>query len=325
MTRKRETRYGTDVDERDVMIGRRIAQLRSAQGLSQAELASSLRDSGVRWSQGTLSKVEAGQRPVRLAEAEAVARELDADIAELLAPHDFIAQLRMSADQGEIEARSRYIRAVRAAWHANIRARVIRLLEEIRDGGRGPYRVHGVDAVGLVQFVTEGIVTGAYRELQAILESFGLGDEAAQLMVDARRQVRDWMDDPRTVPPHFTPEEQHPTYLDEWLSYYPDAVDGDEDSIEGLVGEIFESGAIRLLEKRLSTSVDFVDFDKVDRDMPYRVEGVAGPPEMKPPQDVLSDVEPLFTPEFVEQMNRLHGEIPEVQKRRLREAGLDAP
>lgn len=68
----------------DQAIGQRIQELRERRGWSQAELAMRLRGAGVNWSQGTLSKVEAGERPVRLVEAPTVTRVLRTKIYELV-------------------------------------------------------------------------------------------------------------------------------------------------------------------------------------------------------------------------------------------------
>lgn len=71
----------------DAAIGRRIQQLREARGFSQADLAQRLREAGVNWSQGTLSKVESGERPVRLVETPTVARVLRTKIYDLVYSH----------------------------------------------------------------------------------------------------------------------------------------------------------------------------------------------------------------------------------------------
>lgn len=76
-----------DTESSDQAIGRRIQQLREKRGLSQADLARRLREAGVNWSQGTLSKVEAGERPVRLVETPAVARVLRTKVYELVYSH----------------------------------------------------------------------------------------------------------------------------------------------------------------------------------------------------------------------------------------------
>lgn len=68
----------------DKLVGAVIQNRRLELGISQGELAHRLRESGVNWSQGTLSRVELGERPVRLVEAAIVAEVLKIDIMRLL-------------------------------------------------------------------------------------------------------------------------------------------------------------------------------------------------------------------------------------------------
>lgn len=68
----------------DTQIGARIVELREQRGLSQGELSSRLRSAGLNWSQGTLSRVELGQRPVRLSECPPLTLALRTDLAVLL-------------------------------------------------------------------------------------------------------------------------------------------------------------------------------------------------------------------------------------------------
>jgi transcriptional regulator with XRE-family HTH domain len=60
----------------EVEIGERIVQLRTNQDWSQGQMASRIRAAGVNWSQGTLSRVELGERPMRFSEALVAARVL---------------------------------------------------------------------------------------------------------------------------------------------------------------------------------------------------------------------------------------------------------
>lgn len=56
----------------DESIGRNLARFRGQ--MSQKELADAMRLLGWRWNQGTVSSIESGERPLRLAEAEDLAR-----------------------------------------------------------------------------------------------------------------------------------------------------------------------------------------------------------------------------------------------------------
>jgi transcriptional regulator with XRE-family HTH domain len=68
----------------DKMVGTVIQNRRLELGISQGELAATLRGLGTNWSQGTLSRVELGERPVRLVEAAVVAKALGIEIGQLL-------------------------------------------------------------------------------------------------------------------------------------------------------------------------------------------------------------------------------------------------
>lgn len=63
-------------DSFDLEVGARVQALREARGLMQAELASNMKARGLNWSQTILSKVERGERPLRLQEATALVKEL---------------------------------------------------------------------------------------------------------------------------------------------------------------------------------------------------------------------------------------------------------
>lgn len=73
----------------EIGIGRRIRALRTDAGWSQPALIEALRDAGLNWGQSTLSKVEAGERPLRLSEAHKLASALGLrDVSELFPPAD---------------------------------------------------------------------------------------------------------------------------------------------------------------------------------------------------------------------------------------------
>ncbi|QSE90302.1 helix-turn-helix transcriptional regulator [Rhodococcus pseudokoreensis] len=72
----------------DQEVGNKIVELRESLGMTQGQLAEQLRSRGLGWSQGTLSKVETGQRSVRLTEAPVVALVLRVRIDELAGIED---------------------------------------------------------------------------------------------------------------------------------------------------------------------------------------------------------------------------------------------
>lgn len=68
----------------DELVGRNIQELRTARAMSQSTLAKELEDRGLPFRQQTIVKVEKGQRPLRLAEAEQIAHVLEVDIDTLV-------------------------------------------------------------------------------------------------------------------------------------------------------------------------------------------------------------------------------------------------
>src|SRR5664279_107210 len=78
-------------DQVDIAIGARVRAVRTQRGLSQGDMADLLRRQGIPWSQGTLSKVETGDRPIRLSEAPLVAHALGLELEELAAGKSRVA------------------------------------------------------------------------------------------------------------------------------------------------------------------------------------------------------------------------------------------
>lgn len=68
----------------DIFV-RQMKRLRAAHELSQAELADRVRDLGGNLYQQTIAKIEAGQRAVRLQEADLIAKALRSSVSEMLA------------------------------------------------------------------------------------------------------------------------------------------------------------------------------------------------------------------------------------------------
>lgn len=92
----------------DLELGRWVQRRRAQLRLTQGDLVKRLRDAGLSWSQGTLSRVENGDRPIRAVELEALATALDSTIADFLAgdhhPLDeLINEYAGAAESGEEE------------------------------------------------------------------------------------------------------------------------------------------------------------------------------------------------------------------------------
>lgn len=99
----------------DSQIGERIIRLRELRGWTQGQLAAALRSGGLNWSQGTLSKVESGSRPVRLAETPTIIAVLGASVSDLIGSETFTLTEQPSR-VAELEAdQHRLRRAIKAA------------------------------------------------------------------------------------------------------------------------------------------------------------------------------------------------------------------
>ncbi|PVB45679.1 XRE family transcriptional regulator [Mycobacteroides abscessus] len=87
------------LDNFDKLVGVNVQHYRSAAGMSQADLAARLSESGERIHQQTILKIEKGARPLKFSEAIRVAHELGVPVTRLLGSEtdaktnaDFISQ-----------------------------------------------------------------------------------------------------------------------------------------------------------------------------------------------------------------------------------------
>jgi transcriptional regulator with XRE-family HTH domain len=125
----------------DEEIGSRIQRLREQRDLQQKQLIRRLGTAGLEWSQATLSKVEAGSRPVRVAELPALASALGVDQQQLLAPGDALKDAWDRLHTVEATAKDAYEDLRFRYLSARLARRSIQLVIELAGGGRGPYRV----------------------------------------------------------------------------------------------------------------------------------------------------------------------------------------
>jgi transcriptional regulator with XRE-family HTH domain len=100
------------------LFGERMAVVRKLQGLSQENLAARMRERGHGWKQTTVSKVEAGRRPVSLEEAYDVALELNRHLRDFLkgevSEHEAATSAYEAATARADEARWWYAEAKRS-------------------------------------------------------------------------------------------------------------------------------------------------------------------------------------------------------------------
>jgi transcriptional regulator with XRE-family HTH domain len=121
----------------DQRFGQRMHEERQARGISQQQLVTSLATlHDVRWHQSTVTKAEAGTRPVRLFEALAIAATLGVSLDDLLDdPESPDAKARRAArEEGRLYELSYLMTQLRARMNAIYHGKPTR--EEGDDGER---------------------------------------------------------------------------------------------------------------------------------------------------------------------------------------------
>lgn len=83
-TKRCTVKFVTDGDDYNQRIGRSVQFLRQSAGLTQTDLAAALSARGLAFRQQTVVKVESGQRPLRLQEAEAIADALGVEVRQIV-------------------------------------------------------------------------------------------------------------------------------------------------------------------------------------------------------------------------------------------------
>ncbi|MEN4420637.1 helix-turn-helix domain-containing protein [Mycobacteroides chelonae] len=123
----------------DIAVGRRVEALRIDAGLSQGELSDRLRQAGLNWSQGTVSRVETGDRPVRFVEALTLAGVLRVDLVNLTPSGGGLTFAYQRHVQVLEEARWAQNQAAHNLNTADSTARLLRLALELSQGSRRDY------------------------------------------------------------------------------------------------------------------------------------------------------------------------------------------
>jgi transcriptional regulator with XRE-family HTH domain len=124
------------VAETDQRFAERVRQVREAKGLSQAHAAMKMAAlHGYQWHQTVWSKIEAGERRVRLSEAVAMASALNVDLADLL-------EDRSSPDSRRAEISAALTEASRIEAMVSARVEQLRVelnaeLSQMEGGGGG--------------------------------------------------------------------------------------------------------------------------------------------------------------------------------------------
>ena len=103
--------------EEDELIGRNVARYREPR--SQADVAKAMRDRGWKWAQNTVSAVEQGERPLRLAEAIDLANILEVRNATVFARESNLVSFDMNALAAQV-AHATLMRALKTYKRAQL-------------------------------------------------------------------------------------------------------------------------------------------------------------------------------------------------------------
>lgn len=157
----------------DEAVGKRIEDLRTSRDLSQGELSDLLRAAGLNWSQGTVSRVEAGTRPVRFTEAFTVAKTLGVE-ALALAPAGTGLRYAFQQDLDAIATESRYLLEREGRLNQAIAmSQMVRFAIELSEGRQGPYVVHTSLPV-----LTRGLANHLRMSPEGVMELIGVPQTA---------------------------------------------------------------------------------------------------------------------------------------------------
>lgn len=162
-------------------IGAALAALRSAVDLSQQDIADGMREHGFRWAQPTVHSVEQGRRPLRLAEAVALARLLHVELGALVTTrHDVPLAGVRSALEAEVDAATQQ----RQAANARIRDALGRLgaVKDLQRAAQGD-DVSWSDGPAQAWAALGWMDRAAFR--RALLE-LGVPSDAVDDLTDAR-------------------------------------------------------------------------------------------------------------------------------------------
>ncbi|MDW5612088.1 helix-turn-helix transcriptional regulator [Mycolicibacterium sp. D5.8-2] len=154
--------------ESDSVVGKRIESLRARAGLSQEELSKRLRDAGLNWSQGTLSRVETGSRPMRFVEALVVANALGVEVAELTPFGGGLTYIyRRQLDLLD-ERQWAVYRAKNELHSAEVTVQLLRFAVELSRGSRTDYVLH-IRPHQFVGYISHQMSAGSTERVLALL------------------------------------------------------------------------------------------------------------------------------------------------------------
>lgn len=196
-------RYDLGMTE-DEQVGATVARLRRDKSLSQAELSTLLRARGLAWSQGTLSKVEAGQRPVRLVEAPVLGSALGVDSSALL-EGDMLADRPDEVRRELVQAREELAEAQDLVTSLEDCIVALHLFALVRDGRAGGVKVTAGGPASIVIDALEGESPTDWARLR-LLRSIGQPGLADQIEQESESAVAGWLECEDAVPEYIADE-----------------------------------------------------------------------------------------------------------------------
>lgn len=176
----------------DRYVGLQIQAAREHNNLMQSELADVLQKAGVNWSRATLSKVERGERQVRLSETPIVARTLGLSLSELLPGGSSLDSTRIRVEWGYQKALDDVNWAKsRMTWASNA-LKSLRLIEALAAGDTQRFRV----SIGLIGFFSgfKMVEIPLHMRVDQVLTATGISlEEIDQAKKDAARALGVWV------------------------------------------------------------------------------------------------------------------------------------
>lgn len=164
------------VRPQDFLIGQSIERLREVQGWSMRELARRMKDRGWQWTPTTASKVEKGERPIRLAEAPDLADLLDTTVEGFLV--DPLARLLASITVEDLARREEQAEATMR----------VSLLSAERDVFEAIQKAHNGEHAEIARdYAHLGLALGAvdWRQLKEILVLIGGEPQAIEDILES--------------------------------------------------------------------------------------------------------------------------------------------
>ncbi|QKT12171.1 helix-turn-helix domain-containing protein [Rhodococcus sp. W8901] len=262
----------------DEAVGKRIEDLRSARGLSQGQLSDLVRAAGLNWSQGTVSRVEAGTRPVRFTEAFTVAKALGVEVVALAHTGGGLEYVYQQ-DLGTVIAARRHLRkSERQVEQSIAMAQVMRFAVELSEGRQGPYVVHSSTAS-----ITYWLAGHLRTPVEGVLELLGIPRAVADHQL--ARADSDFQSieksglDPEWDGPDYAPN------LGEWIRRHMDDNGSDpalqdsqgwRDLLDDLHDQLRSAAVVSLWRRYFPfvTEVPHVWYGGMTKDTPPIVEGI---------------------------------------------------